>query len=105
MPPRSQTWSAGRSVSCSPRWAWRCRSPKAGASASSRPGPQGAPREIRAKLYADVATLLKEPAVAELMLKQGMTPAGGTPEELHDLIRSDFERWTRIVREANIRAD
>src|SRR6266699_5683495 len=67
--------------------------------------PKGTPREIRAKLYAEVATLLKEPAVAELMLKQGMTPAGGTPEELHDLIRSDFERWTRIVREANIKAD
>ena len=67
--------------------------------------PKGTPREIRAKLHADVATLLKEPAVAELMLKQGMTPAGGTPEELHDLIRSDFERWTRIVREANIKAD
>jgi len=44
-------------------------------------------------------------ALAELMSKQGMTPAGGTPEELHDLIRSDFERWNRIVREANIRAD
>jgi tripartite-type tricarboxylate transporter receptor subunit TctC len=39
------------------------------------------------------------------MLKQGMTPAGGTPEELRDLIRSDFERWNRIVREANIKAD
>jgi tripartite-type tricarboxylate transporter receptor subunit TctC len=67
--------------------------------------PRGTPREVRAKLYADIAALLKEPAVAELMLKQGMTPAGGTPEELHDLIRSDFERWTRIVREANIKAD
>jgi tripartite-type tricarboxylate transporter receptor subunit TctC len=67
--------------------------------------PKGTPREVRAKLYADVAALLKEPAVAELMLKQGMTPAGGTPEELHDLIRSDFERWNRIVREANIKAD
>jgi tripartite-type tricarboxylate transporter receptor subunit TctC len=67
--------------------------------------PKGTPREVRAKLYADIAALLKEPAVAELMLKQGMTPAGGTPEELHDLIRSDFERWNRIVREANIKAD
>jgi tripartite-type tricarboxylate transporter receptor subunit TctC len=67
--------------------------------------PKGTPREVRAKLYADVAGLLKEPAVTELMLKQGMTPAGGTPEELHDLIRSDFERWNRIVREANIKAD
>jgi tripartite-type tricarboxylate transporter receptor subunit TctC len=67
--------------------------------------PKGTPREVRARLHADIAALLKEPAVAELMLKQGMTPAGGTPEELHDLIRSDFERWTKIVREANIKAD
>src|SRR5437899_2140808 len=67
--------------------------------------PRGTPREVRAKLYADITALLKEPAVAELMLKQGMTPAGGTPEELHDLIRSDFERWNRIVREADIKAD
>src|SRR5260221_2942102 len=67
--------------------------------------PKGTPREVRAKLHADVATLLKEPAVAELMQKQGMTPAGGTPEELHQLIRSDFERWNKIVREANIKAD
>ncbi len=67
--------------------------------------PKRTPREIRAKLHADIAMLLKEPAVAELMLKQGMTPAGGTPEELHDLIRSDFDRWNRIVREANIKAD
>ncbi|HMH17052.1 MAG TPA: tripartite tricarboxylate transporter substrate binding protein [Burkholderiales bacterium] len=67
--------------------------------------PKGTPREVRARLHADVAVLLKEPAVTELMLKQGMTPAGGTPEELHDLIRSDFERWNKIVHEANIKAD
>ncbi len=67
--------------------------------------PKGTPREIRAKLNADVAALLKEPAVADVMAKQGLAPAGGTPEELHDLIRSDFERWNRIVREANIKAD
>ena len=67
--------------------------------------PKGSPREARAKLNADVATLLKEPEVADIMGKQGLSPAGGTPEELHDLIRSDFERWTRIVREADIKAD
>ena len=67
--------------------------------------PKGTPRRIRAKLNADVAALLKEPAVADVMAKQGLAPAGGTPEELHDLIRSDFERWNRIVRDANIKAD
>ena len=67
--------------------------------------PKGTPRDARAKLNSDVAALLKEPEVAAVMAKQGLTPAGGTPEELHDLVRSDFERWTRIVREANIKAD
>ena len=67
--------------------------------------PKGTPREARAKLNSDVAALLKEPAVADIMARQGLTPAGGTPEELHDLVRSDFERWSRIVRDANIKAD
>ncbi len=67
--------------------------------------PKGTPRDARAKLNSDVAALLKEPEVADVMAKQGLTPAGGTPEELHDLVRSDFERWTRIVRETNIKAD
>ena len=67
--------------------------------------PRGTPREIRAKLNADVAALLKEPEVGNIMANQGLTPAGGTPEELRDLIRSDFERWNKIVREANIKAD
>ena len=67
--------------------------------------PKGSPREARAKLNADVATLLRESEVADIMAKQGLSPAGGTPEELHDLIRSDFERWNRIVREADIKAD
>ena len=67
--------------------------------------PKGTPRDARAKLNSDVAALLKEPAVADVMAKQGLAPAGGTPEELHDLVRSDFERWNKIVREANIKAD
>jgi tripartite-type tricarboxylate transporter receptor subunit TctC len=67
--------------------------------------PKGTPREVRAKLNTDVGTLLQEPAVAEVMTRQGMTPAGGTPDDLHDLIRSDFERWNKIVRNAKISAD
>ena len=67
--------------------------------------PRNTPQEIKAKLNADVGALLRLPAVAELMGKQGIAVAGGAPEELHELIRSDFERWNKVVREAKITAD
>lgn len=67
--------------------------------------PKNTPQEIKAKLNADVGALLRLPAVAELMGKQGIAVAGGAPEELHELIRSDFERWNKVVREAKITAD
>jgi tripartite-type tricarboxylate transporter receptor subunit TctC len=67
--------------------------------------PKNTPQEIKAKLNSDVGALLRLPAVAELMSKQGIAVAGGTPEELHELVRADFERWNKVVREAKITAD
>jgi tripartite-type tricarboxylate transporter receptor subunit TctC len=67
--------------------------------------PKHTPQHIKARLNADVGALLRLPAVADLMSKQGIAVAGGTPEELHELIRGDFERWNKVVREAKITAD
>jgi len=67
--------------------------------------PRNTPREIQQKLGQDFASLLRNPEVAEVMAKQGISPAGGTAKELQDLIRADFERWSRVVREARILAD
>ena len=35
----------------------------------------------------------------------GFEIVGSTPEEFAKLIREDIPRWTKIVREANIRAE
>lgn len=67
--------------------------------------PKNTPHDIKARLNADVGALLRLPAVAESMVKQGIAAAGGTPGELHDLIRGDYERWNKVVREAKITAD
>ncbi len=67
--------------------------------------PKNTPQEIRSRLNADVGAVLKLPSVAELMSKQGIASAGGTPEELHEIVRGDFERWNKVVREARITAD
>ena len=44
-------------------------------------------------------------AIAETLAKQGLQPTGGTPAELADLTSSDLDRWARVIRDANIRAD
>jgi hypothetical protein len=34
-----------------------------------------------------------------------LQPTGGTPAELADITSSDLDRWARVIRDANIRAD
>lgn len=67
--------------------------------------PAGTPAAIVAKLNHDVNALLKDPQVVEVLAKQGLTPTGGSEQELADLTRDDFARWANVVREAHIPAD
>ena len=41
----------------------------------------------------------------ERFLQQGFENTGGTPEQLAAYLRSETEKWTRVVREAHIRMD
>ena len=67
--------------------------------------PAATPKEIVAKLNAEVNAILKSPDVVETLAKQGLQPTGGTPADLADLTASDLERWAKVIRDANIRAD
>jgi tripartite-type tricarboxylate transporter receptor subunit TctC len=67
--------------------------------------PAGTPPAIVAKLNGDVNGLLKSPEVASTLSKQGLTPTGGSAEQLGELTRKDLERWAKVVHEAKITAD
>jgi len=67
--------------------------------------PARTPKEIVAKLNAEINTLLKSPALGEVLMKQGLQPTGGTPEQLEQLTKSDLERWSKVVRDAKIQPD
>jgi tripartite-type tricarboxylate transporter receptor subunit TctC len=49
--------------------------------------------------------LLRDAEVRDTLLKQGLTPRLGTPDELARTINVDLERWTRLIRTANIKPD
>jgi len=67
--------------------------------------PAQTPREIIARLNAEMNALLHKPEVADVLGKQGLQPTGGTPEALEQLTRADLERWGRVVRDAKIQPD
>ena len=67
--------------------------------------PAGLPKDQVALLNAEMNAILADPDVRETLLKQGLIPTPGRPEDLARLIETDLDRWTKIVRTARIKAD
>ena len=65
-------------------------------------GPAGTPRAIVEKLSRATAEVLASPKSAERYIGQGMTPIPSTPARFTAHIKSETEKWTKVVREAKI---
>jgi tripartite-type tricarboxylate transporter receptor subunit TctC len=65
--------------------------------------PARTPPAVIAKLNAAFKTALTDPEVARKLLAAGAVPAPTTPEELGDILKADFARWGKIIRERNIK--
>lgn len=68
-------------------------------------GPANLPKEVVAKLNADINKVLKDPELRKKLGDQGADVAGSTPEQFATLIRDDIVRWGKIVKESNARID
>ena len=65
--------------------------------------PAGTPRDAIQLLNRGHDKALHAPAMVAQLEKQGLEPVGGTPEEAAALIRSEVQKWTRIIRDAGIK--
>lgn len=68
-------------------------------------GPANLPRDVVAKLNADINKALKDPELQKKLGAQGADIAGSTPEQFGKLIRDDIARWGRIVKDSGARID
>jgi len=64
--------------------------------------PAGTARPIELRLNRDLEQILRQPDIKERFAQLGLEPQGGTPERFAALIREDIERWTTVVKVANI---
>jgi tripartite-type tricarboxylate transporter receptor subunit TctC len=68
-------------------------------------GPAGIPKDLLAKLNAEIARALKLPDVAERLGAAGLIVVASTPEEFASHIRSETDKATKIIKSANIQPD
>jgi tripartite-type tricarboxylate transporter receptor subunit TctC len=63
----------------------------------------GTPRDIVMKINADVRQVMAEPAIQEqFVTKQLYDPMTSSPEEFADFIRSETQRWGKVIREQQL---
>ena len=65
--------------------------------------PRGTPQPIIDRLNAGVNKALESPDIKQKLETQGMVATGGTPQKFAERINSEYARWSRVVKDANIK--
>jgi tripartite-type tricarboxylate transporter receptor subunit TctC len=65
-------------------------------------GPAGMPKEIVARLNAEIGRILALPEVKKRMADIAVETAQSSPEELASLTRADADKWGRIIKQLGI---
>jgi tripartite-type tricarboxylate transporter receptor subunit TctC len=67
--------------------------------------PAGTSREVIEKLHGEFVRALATPDVRERMLNLGAEPVGGNPAEFAAYIRSEADKYARVIKASGARAD
>ncbi len=64
--------------------------------------PRATPRPIIDRLHKEIVASLKQPDIEAIYAKRGFAPVASTPEELARVLAADVDKWTQVVKQANI---
>ena len=67
--------------------------------------PAGVPRDIIAKLNAEIHAVLKQPDVVERLVSQGNTIYVSTPEQLREHMSAETQKWAKVIKAAGVRPE
>jgi tripartite-type tricarboxylate transporter receptor subunit TctC len=68
--------------------------------------PAATPREVIARIHADVTKVLNTAELKDRMLKQGIDQSTlNTPEKHAAFVKAEFARWGKVIKDAGIKAE
>ncbi len=65
----------------------------------------GTPRDVVARISADLAKVVQSEETRKRMADIGLTPVGSTPAEFDAFIRAEIPKWARVVKASGATAD
>jgi tripartite-type tricarboxylate transporter receptor subunit TctC len=66
--------------------------------------PTGTPGAITERLNSEIGKAIADPVVRKELLDSGQEPVGGTAEQFSNLVREDFAKFGRLVKDLDIKA-
>jgi len=66
--------------------------------------PGATPKPVVQRLQAEVSKVLKMPEIRDRLMRDGIEPVGGTPEEFQAHIKREMQKWSKVVRDAKVTA-
>src|SRR5687767_4192285 len=67
--------------------------------------PRGTPPAVIERLNGGINKALQDPKVKKILETDGMIGSGGPPSAFDKRIRDDYARWTKVVKESNIKVE
>lgn len=67
--------------------------------------PAGTPQVIVTLLHKEITAILNMPDVRAKVIAVGLEPATNTPEEFTENLKRNFEYWSKIVKDANLKLE
>ena len=67
--------------------------------------PAGTPKEIIALLHREIVKIIALPDMRERLATVGLDPIGSTPQDFAMQIRSETEKWAKVIKAANLKAE
>ena len=67
--------------------------------------PAGTQPDIVNRLNAVIMKSLTTPELRERLTSQGAAPVGGTPEQFGRHIRSEIDKWAKVIKAANVHVE
>jgi tripartite-type tricarboxylate transporter receptor subunit TctC len=65
-------------------------------------GPAGLPKPVVDKLSAAANAALKDPTLLKELQSQGLNSAGGSPDDFARFIKSESERWGKVIKSMDV---
>jgi len=67
--------------------------------------PHGAPKEIVAKLNAEINKIIESPEIRKILINSGAEPEGGSSDLFATFLKADISKWAKIIKDAKLKVN